>query len=199
MKTIKKGATGYEDMVKKFKWYMIQDFFYCRELMLYDTERSTQAKDQKTYLELAKKIEKHAGEYGAPSSLKYCTENLGIKEDEVFKTGVADAITNYIKFLQKTAQENNWVAAHVAMIPCVQSYFYIAADIAADRSVDRETVWYTNWVEPNTAYASSVRNQIELFKTNFALWEKNYDNLVKIFNEACGHEMAIWDAASKHT
>jgi hypothetical protein len=58
-----------------------------------------------------------------------------------------------------------------------QSYFYISVGIAADQSVDRgptlvslillmsllicvaETLWYPNWVEPNTKYVDSVRRQ----------------------------------------
>ncbi|KAI0277845.1 hypothetical protein BC826DRAFT_927533 [Russula brevipes] len=158
MKTTQTTDKDYKQVENKFKWYMIQDFFYCRALMLYDTERSVKATDQATYVSLAGKIESHA-KY-APETLKYCTDKdkLNIPEATVFGTKLAEAVTKYIEFLQETAEnkDNDWVVSYVATIPCIQvsasmctltnhrndkinrqSYFYIAVDIAADQSVDR--------------------------------------------------------------
>jgi len=115
---------------------------------------------------------------------------------------LAEAITKYIEFLQEIAEnkENDWVVSYVATVPCIQSYFYIAAVIAADQSVDRDTLWYPNWVEPNTAYAGSVRKQKQFFIDNAGLWQKaGYSKCLDIFNKACDHEMALWKAAFDHT
>ncbi|KAI0297741.1 hypothetical protein BC826DRAFT_152809 [Russula brevipes] len=67
-------------------------------------------------------------------------------------------------------------------------------------NLDRETLWYPNWVEPNTAYAGSVRKQKQFFIDNAALWQRaGYSKCLGIFNKACEHEMALWKAAFDHT
>ncbi|EGO28625.1 hypothetical protein SERLADRAFT_380552 [Serpula lacrymans var. lacrymans S7.9] len=87
-----------------FLWYMIQDFKYCANLMLFDTERSKKATTSAIYEELAAKIGRDAGY--AVDMLKTCTDpsTLNIPDWVVLGAGSEDAVTNYSSFQVNTAK-----------------------------------------------------------------------------------------------
>ncbi|KAI0292762.1 hypothetical protein BC826DRAFT_897707, partial [Russula brevipes] len=96
------ASSGDIQVIKGFKWYMIQDFLYCARLMLFDTERSTKAPDVKTYEALTQKIESHT-RY-ARKLLGVCTQELQIPERRVLQATREWATTQYTEFAIDVAE-----------------------------------------------------------------------------------------------
>jgi thiaminase len=86
--------------------------------MLFDTERSIKAPDEKTYEELTKNIESNAGY--ARGVLSICTQDLQIPEGTVLGARNEWETSLYIEFLVNVATHFDWVASLVAMVPCIQ-------------------------------------------------------------------------------
>ncbi|KAI0297736.1 hypothetical protein BC826DRAFT_1001042 [Russula brevipes] len=191
MKTTRTTDSTYQDVVKGFKWYMVQDFLYLARVMLYDTERSTGAPDEATYEALNRRIGSNAA-YSL-AILKTCIHSLGISESNVLHAKREDATKKYIDFIVDIAERYDWVVSLLAIVPCIQSYYQIAVNIEAYPSVDKNTIWYKYWVEENVKYGASVERQIQFFRTHAAVWQKiEYSKLREIFREGCQREIELW-------
>jgi len=191
MKTTRTTDSTYQNVVKGFKWYMVQDFLYCARVMLYDTERSTKAPDEATYETLNGRIRSNAT-YGL-AILKTCIHSLGISESNVLQARREDATKKYVDFIVDIAERYDWIVSLLAIVPCIQSYYQIAVNIEVYPSVDINTIWYKYWVEENVKYGDSVERQIQFFRTHAAVWQKiDYSRLREIFREGCQREIELW-------
>jgi len=191
---MKTASSDNVEVAKGLKWYMIQGFLYCARLMLFDTERSIKAPDEKTYEELTKNIESNAGY--ARGVLSICTQDLQIPEGTVLGARNEWETSLYIEFLVNVATHFDWVASLVAMVPCIQSYYEIATDLK-ENSTHTDTIWYNYWVLPNATdeYAEIQR---AFFVANYDAWQKvSYSRLRKIFREACQREIDLWAIAEE--
>jgi len=181
-------------VTKGFKWYMVQDFLYCARLMLFDTERSTKALNKANYTSLAQRI-KDDTDY-AVSLLTTCIQNLSIPEATVLQTKREWEVNLYTDFTINVVENFDWVVSLVSMIPCIQSYYYIAYQLQAN-STYKNTLWYNNWVLPNndSSYANA---QSQFFIDNYATWNMtSYTKLRKIFREGCQRELDLWAIAEE--
>jgi len=185
-----KTAPSTDDAVTNgFKWYMIQDFFYCGRLMLFDTERSMKAPTQAIYTTLTQQIKDDADYTG--TLLTTCIQDIGIPEAAIFQAKPEWETNMYTAFTINAAENFDWVVSLVSMIPCIQSYYYIANDLAAN-STYQDTLWYNYWVVPNDDI-SWATNQSNFFIDNYDTWSQiPYAKLRRIFREGCQRELDLW-------
>ncbi|PCH36774.1 heme oxygenase-like protein [Wolfiporia cocos MD-104 SS10] len=195
-KKMGEAAADDEQVLKGFKWYMVQDFLYCIKLMIFETDRSSRATTSAVFDISADRI---AGDASyAKDLLQTCIqaqpEGLAIDEYKVLQASPTKAMSSYTDFQITTAQDASWVLALVAMIPCIQSYYKIAADLK-DNSKHKDTIWYKLWVEENAKYEDSTVHQKQFFAENFDAWKDHYDEATRIFRRACQGEIDLWAVA----
>lgn len=179
-----------------FKWYMIQDFFYCVQLIAYNADRAAKASNPTIYERLTKTLNNTLTQW-APNALKTCTDadKLNIPDTVVFSAKREEATEKYTKFISDTAEDENWVVSLLAQVPGIQSYYAIARDLQ-ENSVDDTTAWYKIWVVENAKHRKSTVEQINFFKTNYASWKDiPYEKLSRIFRQACQCEIDLWSVA----
>jgi len=181
-----------EKVLKGFKWYMVQDYFYCEELMRVDAARASNAPTSEQVLEGAKHVTK-SFEY-AQSLLQLCESAMGIPKDKALAAEKEKATTNYAQFEVNTAQNSDWIASKLATIPCIQGYYKIAKKMEKE-SKRKDTVWYKNWVLPNSDW-SYCESQIQWFEHFAKGWKDatpdKQNEWRKIFETACAHEVEIF-------
>jgi len=186
---MKTAASGDVAVTNGFKWYMVQDFLYCGRLMLFDTERSTKALTEATYMTLTAQIKDDADYAG--TLLTTCTRDLAIPEASVLQTAREWETNMYTAFTINVVENFDWVVSLVSMIPCIQSYYEIAKDLRVN-STHQDTLWYNFWVIPNDN-GSSAASQSTFFIDNYATWNQtSYTKLRKIFREGCQRELDLW-------
>ncbi|KDQ09661.1 hypothetical protein BOTBODRAFT_523355 [Botryobasidium botryosum FD-172 SS1] len=139
-----------ENVLKGFKWYMVQDYFYCEELMRVDAARASNAPTSADVLEGAKHVSK-SYEY-AQSQLDLCEKSMGIPKDKALAAERDKATKSYVQFEVSTAQDLDWISSKIATIPCIQGYYKIAKKMERE-SKKKDTVWYQNWVVPNSDWS----------------------------------------------
>ncbi|KAG1729118.1 hypothetical protein EDB19DRAFT_1744420 [Suillus lakei] len=143
-----------------FKWYMIQDFFYCVQLIAYNADRAAKAPNPAVYGKLTKTLNNTLTMW-APNALKACTDadKLNIPDTVVFAAKREKATEQYTKFITDTAEDENWVVSLLSQVPGIQSYFLIAHDLQ-ENSVDKDSAWYKFWVIDNAKHHKSTVEQI---------------------------------------
>ncbi|KAJ8586784.1 hypothetical protein M405DRAFT_340471 [Rhizopogon salebrosus TDB-379] len=126
-----------QPVLNGFKWYMIQDFFYCVQLIAYNADRAAKAPNPKVYAELTNTLNNTLSQW-APNALKVCTDanKLNIPDTVVFAAKREAATEMYTKFIADVAEDENWVVSLLAQVPGIQSYFAIAHDLH-DSAVDK--------------------------------------------------------------
>lgn len=183
-------------VLEGFKWYMIQDFFYCVQLIAYNADRAAKAPDPTTYEKLTKTLNNTLTQW-APSALKTCTDadKLNIPDAVVFAAKREEATEKYTKFISDTAEDENWVVSLLAQVPGIQSYYAIARYLK-ENAVDKDSTWYKLWAVENAKHYKSTVEQINFFKANYESWKDTpYEKLTKIFRTACQCEIDLWAVA----
>ncbi|KAG1776825.1 hypothetical protein EV702DRAFT_970850 [Suillus placidus] len=104
-----------------FKWYMIQDFFYCVQLIAYNADRAAKAPNPMIYGKLTKTLNNTLTQW-APNALQTCTDadKLNIPDTVVFGAKREEATEKYTKFISDTAEDENWVVSLLAQVPGIQ-------------------------------------------------------------------------------
>ncbi|KAG1753565.1 uncharacterized protein EDB91DRAFT_404421 [Suillus paluster] len=104
-----------------FKWYMIQDFFYCVQLIAYNADRAAKAPNPTEYAKLTETLNNTLTQW-APNALKTCTDadQLNIPDTAVFAARREEATEKYTKFISDTAEDENWVVSLLAQVPGIQ-------------------------------------------------------------------------------
>jgi len=187
---------GDKRVTKGFKWYMIQDFFYCTNLLIYDTERAKKSRNAAEFKQSAEKIISHTRYAGL--IFDTCTVALGIREQVVLKAKKEKALLEYSKFGREVGANPalNWVSTLVLMIPCIQSYYQIALKLSKIPGIPKDTPWYKYWIAENASQETvdSVKKQIAFFIKNEEDWRADYKSgaLGKIFRDGCNYEISLW-------
>ncbi|OJA11764.1 hypothetical protein AZE42_06330 [Rhizopogon vesiculosus] len=187
-----------QPVLNGFKWYMIQDFFYCVQVVAYNADRAAKAPNPKVYADLTKALSSTLS-HVAPSILKVCTDadKLNIPDTVVFAAKREEATERYSKFIGDIAEDENWVVSLLAQVPGYQSYFTISHDLQ-ESALDKDTAWYKLWVIDNAKHQKSTVNQVEFFKANYESWKDiPYEKLTKIFRQGCQCEIDLWAIALK--
>lgn len=177
-----------------FKWYMIQDFFYCVQLIAYNADRAAKAPNPTIYGKLTSTLNNTLTQW-APNALKTCTDpdQLNIPDTAVFAANREEATEKYSKFISDTAEDQNWVVSLLAQVPGIQSYYAIASDLQAN-AVHKDTAWYNIWAVDNAKHRKSTIEQINFFKANYESWKDiPYEKLTRIFREGCQCEIDLWN------
>ncbi|KAG1823409.1 uncharacterized protein BJ212DRAFT_677879 [Suillus subaureus] len=143
-----------------FKWYMIQDFFYCVQLIAYNADRAAKAPNPTIYGKLTKTLNNTLTQW-APNALQTCTDadKLNIPDTVVFAAKREEATERYTKFISDTAEDENWVVSLLAQVPGIQSYYAIARDLQ-QTALYQDTAWYRLWVVDNAKHYKSTTEQI---------------------------------------
>ncbi|THG96145.1 hypothetical protein EW026_g5639 [Hermanssonia centrifuga] len=193
---MREAAANDEQVLKGFKWYMVQDFLYCIRLMVYHTNRASNATNTADFDTSVGKVS--SGADYAKDMLTTCTvpppNGLGIVDSKVLQATPTEALTSYTDFQINTAIDATWVLALVALVPCIQSYYEIAVDLK-DNSVHKDTIWYNLWAVENAQYEQSTINQKEFFIQNFDAWKDHYAEATRIFRRAVQGEIDLWATA----
>ncbi|OAX36628.1 hypothetical protein K503DRAFT_694826 [Rhizopogon vinicolor AM-OR11-026] len=110
-----------QPVLNGFKWYMIQDFFYCLQVVAYNADRAAKAPNPKVYADLTKALNSTLS-HVAPSILKVCTDadKLNIPDTVVFAAEREEATEKYSKFMEDVAEDENWVVSLLAQVPGYQ-------------------------------------------------------------------------------
>ncbi|EMD35319.1 hypothetical protein CERSUDRAFT_116124 [Gelatoporia subvermispora B] len=189
------GLPTYDKVLEGFKYYTVQDYKYCVQLLRYDAERMSKTKEEKRLLEMADRI---SGDLSYVQIVKQtCTDTLGIKEDVVNAVNPEAASTKYSELEFEAAETQDWIISLVALIPCFQVYYKIATDILSTKPFpDPRTPWYNHWILPNSdaEVKEACIDQINFFKAAQIDWEndKRLPDLGKIFTDACNHEVEFF-------
>ncbi|OCH89238.1 heme oxygenase-like protein [Obba rivulosa] len=189
------GSAGYKKVYNGFKWYTVQDYKYCQQLLRYDAERMSKAPSTDDLMQSAQHVYNDL-EY-AQDTLKTCTGTLDIPEADVNAAETDSASAAYSSFEFSVAERQDWVNSLVAMIPCIQVYYVLGKAILKQKP-DTSTVWYANWILPNSGNdaVKSCQKQMNFFKAADSDWHSSQYNM-NIFNqtfrEACQHEMDFFN------
>ncbi|CCM00630.1 uncharacterized protein FIBRA_02667 [Fibroporia radiculosa] len=184
MGTLKQGDPGYDEAVKGFKWYMIQDFMYCTRDVGYQSDRAVQTDDVFEYVSIIQKAQKYC-DY-AIDSLATCVNKpdadvpgLGIDPKIVFKSKPTSTLNDYTDFQHSKAEHENW------------SYYQIADALSKDPKVDKTAPWYKTFITANLS-PKSVNDQIKFFQDYYEGWKDHYEEASDIFRQACIGEINLW-------
>lgn len=122
MKTAKKGD---QKMEEGFKRYMIQDFFYIANQMVFDTERVNKVKDAKQYNDAIDEVINHAED--AKGNLEFYNTDLKISSKDIFSVDKTKALMAYLKADKEVAENYRWnyIETLVFMIPCIKGWYDI--------------------------------------------------------------------------
>jgi thiaminase len=179
-----------------FKWYMIQDFFYCVQLIAYNADRAAKAPNPTIYGKLTRTLNDTLTQW-APNALQSCTDpdKLNIPDTVVFAAKREEATERYTKFISDIAEDENWVVSLLAQVAGIQSYYAIASDLKQN-SAYQDTAWYRLWAVENAKHYRSTVEQINFFKNNYESWKDTpYEKLTRIFRKACQSEIDLWNVA----
>ncbi|EMD35320.1 hypothetical protein CERSUDRAFT_116126 [Gelatoporia subvermispora B] len=184
------GSAGYQKVLNGFKWYTVQDYKYCQQLLRYDAERMSKAPGPQDLMDSAQHVYNDLGY--ANDTMKTCTDDLGIPAASVNAATTEGDSAAYSAFEFSVAERQDWVNSMVAMIPCIQVYYAIGIDMM-EKNPDTTTIWYKDWIQPNSGAdaKNSCTKQINFFKAADNDWyssQYNMDMFNQIFTEACGHE-----------
>ncbi|EMD35317.1 hypothetical protein CERSUDRAFT_85337 [Gelatoporia subvermispora B] len=194
------GLPTYDKVLEGFKYYTVQDYKYCVQLLRYDAERMSQTKEEKRLLEMAVQI---SGDLSYVQSVKKtCTDTLGIKEDVLNAVNPEPASTEYSDLEFQAAKTQDWVTSLVALIPCFQVYYKIATDMLNNKPFpDPRTPWYNHWILPNSdkEVKEACIDQINFFRTAKTDWTtyERLSELNEIFTNACNHEVEFFGFGEK--
>ncbi|KAG1862774.1 hypothetical protein DFJ58DRAFT_656654 [Suillus subalutaceus] len=110
-----------QSVLDGFKWYMIQDFFYCVQLIAYNADRAAKAPNPTIYGKLTRTLNNTLTQW-APNALQTCTDadKLNIPDTVVFAAKREKATERYTKFISDTAEDENWVVSLLAQVPGIQ-------------------------------------------------------------------------------
>ncbi|KAI0736667.1 hypothetical protein C8Q72DRAFT_791053 [Fomitopsis betulina] len=193
--TMKTEGPDNETVTTGYKWYEVQDYWYCIRQVAIDIERAYSAQ---SLSELNISLSEIASDSAyALASIQVTTsplpEGLGLNESVVLNAPPTAALNQYTDFQLVVAKDYNWVVSLAATIPCVQSYYYIAQELVNTSSFT-DTLWYEQWVQPNLDY-SYLEPQINFFIANYDYWKDYYQDITLMFRKATLSEYNLWLSA----
>ncbi len=179
---------------EKFRYYIIQDYFYLIEYSKVFLLCATKSKDIQVMTRLTK--------YGynilkeEMNIHKGYVAKFGITEDEIKNTKVSLDNLAYTSYMLKVAHQEGVAEILASTLACAYSYELIAHKIVENNKESINNELYGEWLKGYTSYEYREVNKelIEIFEN----LTKNYDeqqieNLKEIFITSSKYEMMFWD------
>lgn len=181
---------------EKFRWYMIQDYWYLMEytkVIAIGVAKSRSVGTMKMFARyihtiLDNEINVHNG---------YMAE-FGITQEELECTPIAPDSRSYTNYMLSVAYQGGEAEVLTAIFTCAYSYEVIAARIVAEVPSAAEHPRYGRWVRDYTTPRYTGENVLlmELLETLTAHYtEQQLQYLEEIFVTCSRYEAAFWDMA----
>ena len=182
--------------VEKFRWYMIQDYWYLMEYTKVFAIGVTKSKSVETMKLFAKYIQAILdGEVNVHNG--YMAE-FGISKAELESTPIAQDNRSYTNYMLSVAHKGGEAEVLTAIFSCAYSYEVIAARIVEEVPTAPDHPQYGRWVRgyitPRYTGNNVVLAQM-LEKLTEHYTERQLRELEEIFVACSRYEASFWDMA----
>lgn len=182
--------------IKKFKFYILQDYHYLITAMKNFGIIVSKAPSVESMKEVIEILQLEAqSEF---EGYKEFLGRLGHTIQEASEMEPIPASVSYSSFLLSTSSLNTYAEAITAVLPCFWSYAEIAAH-HRDKLKRNENELYKEWA--GVYYTEDYLHVVEKIKTlvNEAGKENSYEKLKTVFLTASRYEFMFWDAVYRRT
>ena len=181
--------------IKKFKYYMVQDYLYLLEYSKVFALGIVKAKDEDTMRIFAESV--YSILNGETSIHRKYMERLSITKEEIIKATPALCNTSYTNYMLWVSQNEGLLQLAVAVLSCSWSYKMIGDKLSEiPNSVNHE--FYGEWIKGyiSKEYAQSndvIINLIDRLGEGCSHGE--VENLKTIFINCSRYEYEFWNMA----
>lgn len=181
---------------EKFKYYIIQDYFYLIDyarVFALAAAKSPGTEEMKVFVDSAKfildnEMNIHDGYMG----------KLELKESDLTDTPMSLDNSSYVAYMLRVAYEETAPAICASILACAYSYEVIAKAMIAENPASADHEFYGDWIRgyASEEYAEDNRVLIEMTDAlTEGISEKDYEHIEKIFVDCSRFEAAFWDMA----
>ncbi len=182
--------------IEKFKYYMIQDYFYLKEYAKVFAIGISKAKSGEDIENLSKSLSGIAWETDHVHT-KYM-QRIGITEEELQNTKPSLSNLGYTSYMIAKAFEDDVLNAYLAVLSCSWSYGFIGQEINKRSPHLAEDNIYGEWIK---VYSCDEYDEINselmdiIDKKCQNLSENRLQELAEIFRICSEFELRFWDMA----
>jgi len=187
-----------ERMLGHFKWYMLQDMTYLKNMVYWKLG----------FYSSAPWDDVSSAPDSIASTIKFVNymikdtlmDKLGIPEQTIKTVVTTPTLKQYNDYLIDSSRRDDWFSVHVAMVPGVVGYEAIFNALYDDPNIDKESAFYKLWVVPNhghsgtKAYKEFLNKYYQQYKSPEL--EAHWKDL---FKKSCAFETDFFDASLTHT
>lgn len=189
---IKNGTLDEE----KFRWYMIQDYWYLMEYTKVFAVGVAKSKSVETMKMFAKYIQAILdGEVNVHNGYM---ADFGITKEELEQTPIAQDNRSYTSYMLSVAYKGGEAEVLTAIFSCAYSYEVIAAKMVAECPSAPDHPRYGRWVRgyiTERYVGNNVRLKEMLERLTVDYTEEQLRYLEEIFVACSRYEAAFWDMA----
>ena len=182
--------------IEKFKFYMIQDYFYLYDYAKLFALALIKTDDMKLIENFAKSIDYTIN--GEMEIHRSYMRKLGIDDEDLGNERKALLTTSYTSYMLNQAQRKGCDIVIISLLSCAWTYAEIAKKINEKNSDIRNHEFFGQWL---TGYLSDdFQNEADFYKNfvnEFAqnITEEKQNEYIEIFKTCCIYELKFWDMA----